>query len=318
MKQKGTYGRLYGCLGLLAAALLGLNLAQLRWAGVFSGLVCAPYEQIGLGLRELSLRGGAWDAAAWCLYLGVGLLPLLPLAFRLKARRKPGNALLGLPVCGLTLLTLYYMVNPSLLPGWRRMLLAGTTDSLMVVWLTVWVMERLGQGSHQGRLQSLRWLLTALDLVLVTAAFGTVPAEYLANVQAVAAANTGAIPEELTLTNSFLLAKAVVEALPLLLDLALVHRVLALLDAAGEEPFGETAAESAKRLALAAKWVVFVQAAAQAAFQLAQLAAADRLRSTAVTVKLPLFSMIFGVGAMVLAQWMTRGQEMREENDSFI
>lgn len=318
MKRKRFYFGLYTGLGLLGLTLLGLQLAQLRWAGVFTDLVNAPYEQLGLVLRWLSLRGGWADTAAWCFYLALGLLPLVPLGLRLKAHRKPGSAFFGLPVGGVVLVTLYYMVNPSMLQRWQRMLLTGTADSLLVLWLTIWAMERLGRTSSRGQLQSLKWLLAALDGVLVIGICGTAPTQLLEVMKSVAKANTGVVPEELALTNGFLVANALVGALPLALDILLIHRVLVLLETAGEEPFGTHAAQAARRLAMTARWVVCVQAVVQVGFQLAQLAVSSRLHSTAVSVNVPLFSIAFGVAAMILAQWMSRGQEIREENDSFI
>lgn len=318
MKKKGFYAGLYGCCVLLGAALLALNLAQLRWAGVFTGLLMFPYQPIGYGLRQLSLLGGVWDTLAWGLYLGLGLLPLVPLLGRWKKRIKPGSAWMGLPVSLLTYITLYYMVNPGLLKNQMGLTLAGTTEGLLAAWLTLWAMERLEGSSHQGRLDGLKWLLAALDVALVAAVCGGAPPEYLAAVKATAAANTALLPEELVLTNGFLLGKALVENLPLVLDMLLVHRVLALVEGAGREPFGVEAAAAAMKLAFTAKRVVLAQVSAQVLFHLAQLGAAPWLRSVAVSVQLPLFSVLFGVGAMVLARWMAQGREMREENDSFI
>ena len=56
-----------------------------------------PWEQIGLGLRRLSLSGSAGNIAAWILFLAAGALPLFTMAF-LRYRRKSCRADYLLPL----------------------------------------------------------------------------------------------------------------------------------------------------------------------------------------------------------------------------
>lgn len=83
--------------------------------GIFTAVAAFPFEQLGLGLRALSLSGGAGNAAALVLYGAVCLLPAGALLLIQRRRALcPEDALL--PVLSAALFpVLYWMINPGLL-----------------------------------------------------------------------------------------------------------------------------------------------------------------------------------------------------------
>ena len=58
-----------------AAACIAFCLLQSRFSGIFTDLLAFPFQQLGLGLRALSLSGAAGNAAAIVLYLALCLSP---------------------------------------------------------------------------------------------------------------------------------------------------------------------------------------------------------------------------------------------------
>ncbi|MBR2045670.1 MAG: hypothetical protein IJ958_06000, partial [Agathobacter sp.] len=99
-----------------------------------------PLEQIGWGLRQLSLSGGVGNVVAILLFLFVGVLPCG--VFLLL--KKKGKALfidwmlVGLSV--VLLLVLYYMINPGLLPVsiiGSKMLLGSAFYSVLIGYLVL-------------------------------------------------------------------------------------------------------------------------------------------------------------------------------------
>jgi hypothetical protein len=78
---------LYALLVLEAALCITLSLAKNSFGGAFSALLAFPFEQIGLGLRLLSLTGKLGNSIALTLYAAFCLLP----AFFLLRDGKGGN-----------------------------------------------------------------------------------------------------------------------------------------------------------------------------------------------------------------------------------
>ena len=101
-------------LGLEAALLIALCLAQTLMPQTFTSVLAFPWEQIAWGLRSLSLSGTVGNLCALALYGLICLLPaLLPLIHWRRKTLRAEDALMGL--LSLTLFfTLYWMINPTL------------------------------------------------------------------------------------------------------------------------------------------------------------------------------------------------------------
>ena len=117
-----------------------------------------PWEQIGLGLRRLSLSGSAGNIAAWILFLAAGALPLFTMAF-LRYRRKSCRADYLLPLLSVSLFAgLWFFINPSYMDrylspmptgGIAKYSLAAVIYSLFLTWILlrlVFLYEKAGQG----------------------------------------------------------------------------------------------------------------------------------------------------------------------------
>ena len=71
MKEK----HLLTLLSIEAAACVLFCILQRSVSGFFSTIVAFPFEQLGVGLRALSLSGGAGNAAAILFYVLLSLIP---------------------------------------------------------------------------------------------------------------------------------------------------------------------------------------------------------------------------------------------------
>ena len=104
---------LYILLALEAALFVVFSLAETSPGGAFSAAMAFPFEQIGMGLRMLSLIGKLGNSFALTLYTAFCFLPLL---FLLMARNKrklyKEDALLGLLSAAL-FVSLYLMINTA-------------------------------------------------------------------------------------------------------------------------------------------------------------------------------------------------------------
>ena len=91
---------LFTLLSVEAAACVLFCILQRSLSGLFSTLIAFPFEQIGAGLRVLSLLGlipaGIWGFLHW------------------RKKSEPLDFML-LVISALLFVTLYYMINPGLL-----------------------------------------------------------------------------------------------------------------------------------------------------------------------------------------------------------
>ena len=68
---------LFALLAAEAVFCLLFSFLQARFSGWFSTLVAFPFEQIGAGLRVLSLSGGIGNGIAVVLYIVLSLIPIV-------------------------------------------------------------------------------------------------------------------------------------------------------------------------------------------------------------------------------------------------
>lgn len=103
---------------LLITAVLSSFAVLLKFSfnEIFGEFICFPLEQIGIGLRWMSLQGGLKNTIAIVIYIALCLTPLM--FFILNLRKKKINAEdILMPVLSLVLFyVIYMMINPGLLP----------------------------------------------------------------------------------------------------------------------------------------------------------------------------------------------------------
>lgn len=79
--------KLFAILAAESVAIIALYVLTARMQETFSAIYNFPFEQIGLGLRALHGLGGFGVGAAFALWIGLSLLPMIPaVCGRRKAR----------------------------------------------------------------------------------------------------------------------------------------------------------------------------------------------------------------------------------------
>lgn len=316
MKRKLCYMFL-AAEGICCLALYTVRSAFAAW---FTAAMAFPFEQIGLLLRKLSLSGNGGNAAAIVLYLLLSLLPVLFLPFLHRKRRLcPEDGLLVLSSAVL-LVSLYLMVNPSLLNVWLgetgpamgKAMLGGAVYALFSTYAVLRLL-RLFSAADASRLRRYgKVLLWVLIAVFVFLAFGPSFGALLDSFEHLRAGNTDG---GLGLTYAFLVLQYLVDALPYVLDVWVAFSGLDLLE---EAPYSERAVNAAEQLARrcgrALAWTVL----SNCGFNLLQLLAARRLRVISGTVQLPVFSVAFVLAALLLARLFRENKRLKDDNDLFV
>lgn len=315
MKRK----TLLGLLALEAVACVVLALSRSRLPGFFTVLAAFPLEQIGFGLRALSLSGPTGNIAAILLYVLLGLLPLLLLRRRIHSWQDCLPVLLS----GTVFLALYCMINPGILSQWagnplgsalEKYMLGGLFYTLLVS-IVVLRLLRSFYAADQARLRRyLVLLLGCLSALLVFLAFGSGFAGLLDSLDALREANQGS-EDLLGWTQVFLMLQFAVETLPYLLDLWIVDALAAPLTA---ERHSDQSLQAADRLSHRCGAALTALIAANLGFQLLQLLFVQRLLRTSSTVQLPLLSLLFVLAALLLSQLLRENKQLKDDADLFI
>lgn len=308
----------------------GVFLLILFWAGDaapqwFSSTLAFPFEQVGAGLRWLSLAGGAGNALAILLYTVLSLLPLgLLLVLRRRRVLRGEDALLAL-LSVLLFAALYYMVNPSLLPtpnglgdgGMNKALFGGSVYALAFGYGVLRALRRF-QEANMGRLQDyLALFLKILAVLFVFLACGSCFQDFLSGLDALQAGNRGN-EGELLPSYLFLFARYLAAALPYVLDTLVTLSALDLLGERRQDPYSPGTEEAAKRLSRLCVVSLGLTILVTVALNLLQLVCLGSLYTVHITVLLPVLSIVFVLAVLLLTQLMGENRRLKEDNDLFI
>lgn len=304
-------------------------------AGWVVSAMAFPFAPVGQGLRWLSLSGGVGNAVAVLLYAALSLAPLAGL-WALKRRRVLclEDGLLGL-LSPLLFGVLYYMVNPSSLPGiageagvGREVsfsLLGGTVYALLLCYLLLRALRHFLQADRE-RLQGyLGWLLRALAVLFVYLVAGLLFQECLT-------AFSGARPDEqllwciegevmagqVSVDQIFSLLRYLAAALPYLLDVAIVLAALHLLGAMKTDRYSQETMAAAGRLSRLCAKALGLTLLVTLAMNLLQLLFLGSLSQVHIALVFPLLSVAFLLAVLLMARLLEENRALKRDNDLFV
>ena len=309
-----------GLAGLAAACALG------AWfAPVESGWLAFPWVSIGAGLRALSLSGSVGNVAACGLY---ALLCLLPAGIALRDIRHRW------PLVGFSAVlgpALYFLINPGLLAqrmgGLPQEVVVAMLGQLIwavalacAVWLLLGALHRRTLNTSS-LLHGMQIGLCLLDGAFVVSVFGVGVLDLRGQIAAVRQANTmldNTAFGTLNPTALFLVCGWLVQSLPALLNLGIVHGLLQLVKLAKADRFAPGMAQAAAHCGTLAGGAAAVDVTVQAVFLAVQLYAAGQLHQLNSGLHIALLPILFAVAALLFSRWLAEGCALREENEGFI
>lgn len=313
---------------LVAEAAVCLLLCSLRasLSTVFSSAMAFPFEQLGTGMRALSLSGWPGNAAAFLTYAAVSLSPVAAL-FLLRKKRGvfPEDGLLVLLSAAL-FAVLYLMTNPGMigtlfggaagLPVGKAVL-GGTVYSVLCGYLVLRVLRLFFAGST-GKLQTyMKVLLCLMNVLFVYLAFGD---RFNALLEAVAKLRAGNTGNEhlLGASYAFLALQYAVDALPHLLNVFVVFSALRLLDELSADRYSPQSVEAAGKLSRLCGAALAATVLSNIAFNILQLLFARALMVLNNTLQIPVFSIAFVLSVLLLARFIAENKRLKDDNDMFV
>ena len=220
-----------GILIIEAVFCLGFSILQIHCSDVFSTMVAFPFEQIGWGLRRLSLSGPRGNMIAIILYVLICFIPFFCfLILKRKDREKAVD--LFLPILSILMFfVVYYMINPGLfhtnIPDGEKLILGSTFYAVLFGYLILRVLTMFASADMRQLQKGLHLLFYIMIMLLVYAVckecFGSLPA----SIQSVREANEGLAIEvgafytqpNIRITILFLVVQCIVNVIPYCMDI---------------------------------------------------------------------------------------------------
>lgn len=301
------------------------------FAAAFTALFAFPFEQVAAGLRALSLAGSAGNICALILY---GALCLLPAGYGLwraiKRRAQPEDLLLAL-LSILLFLILYWLINPAHIAARfgaeAAMLDAGrsflgiTLYSVIAGYIVLRALRAFSKG--EAGMKYMRILLAAAAMALVFGMFALNLTALFSAFDAFIQGNTvtdvwGTAGPAFGMSHIFLVLQYLVGVLPHAFGIAVIFSGLDLLGALEENPYGGGIIACARKMGRLCRRAVAAIMLSQVAMNVAQLALGPLLHSSSYTLTIPLLSVGFVLGAVLLAGYFEQAKRIKDDSDMII
>ena len=313
---------------LLTTTILSALAAVLKFSfsEVFGSIICFPFEQIGIGLRWLSLQGGLQNMIALAIYFIISLSPLLPLLLRLKKKTAKAEDGLFALLSLLLFYVIYMMINPALIPLPQAVGLGGTMAKALLcsaiysVIVTYFVLTaiRLFFTSETAKLHNyMVALLSATAMLFTFSVFGVGLNETLTQISSIKAANIGN-ESGLAPTNLFVAIKFAIDSMASVVSVLVIYSSITFINQLSADPYSEHTALASEKLLGICKNGLIVTVCSSTAFNLLQLLFMGILRNINTAIEIPLFSILFVLGALILSKMVMANKRLKDDNDSII
>lgn len=305
-------------LGIEAAALCALTLFAGSFPTVFSSVMAFPFEQVGIGLRALSLSGRVGNGLAMVLYTAACLLPSVPGVVHRKDSTGKWEHIILFLLSLLLFPVLYGMINPAFihtaLPGAGDAMLPVMKSILgSSVWATVvcYAVLRLLRLFRSGSTDKLLGYLRAFLYVLCTLFVGVIA------ISCVGELNAGLREVQLGADRFMAVIRFFISALPYAMDIIINFSALTLLDEMRLHRRPETAAAAEKLSKICCLSLALVTVSG-VALNFLQLVLIQYLSNIMTTLSIPLMSLAFVLAVLLLARLIAENQKLADDNDLFI
>lgn len=317
---------LYILLAAFAAVCAVLGAMPALLAEAFSGMLAFPFEQIGLGLRALSLSGGGGNIAAIVIYI---LISLLPIGFAMVSIHRRGwrnthwlAIIFSLMLFGV----LYLMINPGLLGNTplggegipaMKSALGGCCWSLVVASAVLALLRSSAEADRERNQRYLGIMLYVLAFFFVALAFGGGVSAFSADLTRLHEGNT--MPgNDLSNTIIAIALRNIAAALPYALDALVAVKGAELMGAISADRYSDETLAKAEVLQRLCARCLMITVIVSVVVNILQLIFIERLYSVDVNVEIPLLSIGFVLLTMTLLGFMRENKALKDDNDLFI
>ena len=338
---------LFWVLAAEAVVCVVLYMTQMSFAGVFPTVMAFPFEQIGFGLRALSLSGGPGNVAAIAVYVAFCLLPAAVLLALRKRRKFCGEDWLLALLCAVLFAVMYLMVNPGLIgvplggaagsAGWAgatgmsgaagiagtagtaigKAMLGGLVYSILCGYFVLRLLRLFFFSTNVKLAGYMAVFLCLLNVLFVYLVFGACFGALLDSVRSLQAGNIGN-ENLLGASYVFLGLQFVVDALPYVLDVVIAFAAIRLLDELRADRYSAGAVAAVGRVSQLCAAALTTIVLSNIGFNLLQFLFSKSVMFINVSVDIPVLSIAFVLAALLLTRFVTDNKRLKDDNDMFI
>lgn len=310
-------------LGIEAVACVVLAVTQVAMGNVLTA-AAIPFEQIGDGLRALSLTGPFGNVIATIVYAVISLIPLACVVVMAKRRRFAAEDVLLALVSPLLFWVLYVMINPGVMNSWvstagmssfAKAILGIVVYAMLIGYVSLHIVRLFSAGDTTRLLRYAAVMLGALGVVLVYVVCYSQFTDLLNSIDTLQKGNHG---QNLGLATAVLIACFVLNALPYVLNVIVIFASGQFLKEMRNDRYSAASIAAAQLVSRLCTVMLVVIILASIAANLLQLGLLTYFAGVNVVIQIPVLAMGFVLAVMLLTRLVTQNKQLKDDNDLFV
>ena len=317
---------LVGILIIEALACILFVSLQTSFAGAFSSVMAFPFEQIGLGLRTLSLSSETGNSIAIIIFTAFCLLPVAVIPVILRKRKFYAEDCLLVLLSAVLFAVMYVMINPGLAGAltfgilghsFTNAIVGTIAYSVICGYLILRVLRLVSSSGTDKLVRYMSIMLGVLNMLFVYMIFGSGLKNMLDTFASLRANNIGN-EHFLGVSYIFTVLLFFIDSLPYAFNIAITFASLHMLHHMKENRFSDEAVTAAKRISKLCTISLVTIILVNITFNLMPFIFAGSLLVISVSVQIPLISITFVMVALLLTRLIIENKQLKDDNDMFI
>lgn len=305
----------------LMFAIVGTSIDNL-----FSTVMAFPFQQLGLGLRALSLSSVVGNMVAIVLYIIICLVPCVVILIRRKKNLLHIEDALLVILSILLFVVMYQMINPGLIRltyrdnsglPFAKAVLGGTVYSVICAYVVLRVLRLFFSSETAGLQRYLVILLVLVNALFVYLIFGSGINSLINSFKTLRESNSGN-EHLLGASYAFLILQFVVDNIPFALNIFVVFAGISLLHALTSDRYSVETIASAENLSKICIISLIITVLTNPVFNILQLMFSKMLFHINSQVEIPLFSIAFVLAVLLFSRLVAENKVLKDDNDSII
>lgn len=298
-----------------------------------------PFEQIGYGLRALSLSGTIGNIIAIGLYV---IFCISPIIYYFILKKKGLNTekegfLFAISFC--LFCGVYLYINPGLINQVEGLshfttdylfIIGGTIWSVVILYILLCILHGIEKKDSVNLLSSMRHVILAIILLTLLDILVNGIASLISNIRTVAESNSddlqffigdgifAGLNANLITTYIWLVIQYVLNCVPSIMLLRILFISKKIVDALQKNSVDEEAIEKLHKLAISCKNVVIAIGVLTVTQNFIQLGLVQHLLRSNYQVVVPIYTLLIVFVIMLLARKFSEARDLKLDNDSFI
>jgi len=309
-------------LGIEAIACILFFSLRASFGSMFTTVMAFPFEQIGFGLRALSLSSEAGNAAVVAIYVTICLLPVAALAFLWKKRKLYAEDGLLVLLSFVLFAVINIMINPSLIGAYTsggtgqsfgKAMYGGVVYSVIIGYFILRILRLVSAGGTENLMRYMSIILGLFSMLFLYLIFDAL-------IESIRVLLPGGILNGFLfgLGFFFLIMQIITDTLPYALNIVVIFAALRLLDEMRKDRYSTETVAAVERTSRLCIVALVTTVLSNIIINLVPVLFGTTLLFINVSVQIPVLSIAFVLAALLLTRLVTESKELKDDNDMII